>query len=343
MQTSEFSYELPGELIAFKAAEPRDSARMLVVDRSRGTLSHRHVRDLPEYLKPGDALARNNSRVVPAHLNGRRRATGGGWSGLFLRAIDSEHWEILAKTRGRPKIGEWLDVHGGLGLCLTARTMSGSLIVRPDQQEDAFQLLDRFGLTPLPPYIGMGRLSAEDAARYQTVFAKIPGSVAAPTAGLHFTEPLFATIAGQGVSIVDLTLHVGVGTFRPIESERIEEHALHCERAELDVYAARQLNATRAGGGRVVAVGTTSARTLETAVRDDGVFEAFLGETSIYLTPGHAFRGVDALVTNFHLPRSTLLVLVSAFAGIELIRSAYQAAIQERYRFFSYGDAMLIL
>jgi S-adenosylmethionine:tRNA ribosyltransferase-isomerase len=342
LETSAFDYDLPPELIAQSAAEPRDASRLMVVRRGSGTFEHRVFADLPGLLEPGDVLVRNNSKVVPARVVGRREATGGRWEGLYLRTLPDGSWEILAKTRGHPIIGERVIVGEGLILTLQARLGEGRWAVRPDPDEPAERILETHGTVPLPPYIRKGVESAGDRARYQTVYAEVPGSVAAPTAGLHFTPEVFGRLEARGVSLIDVTLHVGIGTFRPIEAEAIDDHVLHAESAELTAEAAEQLNRRRSEGGRIVAVGTTSARVLETAARS-GPFEPFRGETALYLKPGHAFRGVDALLTNFHLPRSSLLVLVSALAGVDLIRQAYREAVRLEYRFYSYGDAMLIL
>lgn len=342
MRTAEFDFVLPQELIAQNPVEPRDRSRLMVVHRSSGHREHRSFGELPDLLAPGDVLVRNNTRVVPARLIGRREATGGRWEGLFLRVIPERDWEILATTRGRPQPGERVVVGDGLRLVLRAND-EGRWVVRPESDEPALALLERHGAVPLPPYIRKGRESAGDRLRYQTLYASVPGAVAAPTAGLHFTEASFTRLADRGIECVDVTLHVGIGTFRPIEVEQVEDHVVHPEWAELSDASARLLNTRRAMGGRVVAVGTTSARVLETASDRDRTIRPFQGETATYIRPGHSFRGLDALVTNFHLPRSSLLVLVSALAGVEVIREAYQEAIRQRYRFYSYGDAMLIL
>ena len=323
----------------------------MVLRRGSGAIEHHVFADLPMLLAPGDLLVRNNTRVVPARLLGRRAATGGKWEGLFLRVIPgTDCWEILATTRGKPVVGETVVVNRNAGdseslrLTLIAKGEAGYWTVHPESTEPPAALLERFGQLPLPPYIRQGREEPGDRPRYQTVFARVPGSSAAPTAGLHFTDAVFAGLSARGVERCDLTLHVGPGTFRPIEAERIEDHVLHSEWAELPPETASALNAARARGGRIVAVGTTSTRTLETAAASGrGDFRPFQGETALYLRPGHQFRAVDALITNFHLPRSSLIVLVSAFAGIELTRAAYAEAVRERYRFYSYGDAMLIL
>ncbi len=345
-------FDLPEDLIAQHPVEPRDRSRLIVVDREAGTIEHRTFADLPELLDSGDVLVRNDTRVVPARLLGRRESTGGRWEGLFLRecADSSGSWEILAQTRGRPRVGERVIVGEGLVLSLESRGETGCWIVRPVAEgsravnagESALALLERHGQTPLPPYIRGGREFSGDRGSYQTVYARRPGSAAAPTAGLHFTDELLGRLAARGVAFVDVTLHVGPGTFRPITAERIEDHVMHAEWAELTASAVDVLNDRRRQGGRIVAVGTTSARTLETAALDGGL-RPFTGETRLFIRPGHAFRGLDALVTNFHLPRSSLLVLVAALAGEGLIRAAYEEAIRERYRFFSYGDAMLIV
>ncbi len=342
MDTASFDFDLPDHLIAQEAVEPRDQSRLMVVRRATKTWEHRVFADLPDLLEPGDVLVRNNTRVVPARIVGQRAATGGRWEGLYLRTLTDGAWEILAKTRGNPAIGERVVVGQGLSLALEAKLGEGRWRVQPDSDQAAESLLQIHGSIPLPPYIRKGVESLGDRARYQTVYAEVPGSVAAPTAGLHFTPEVFDRLDARGIARVDLTLHVGIGTFRPIEAERIDDHVLHAERAELTREAAETLNRKRAEGAKIVAVGTTSARTLETASRS-GRFEPFSGETALYLKPGHAFQGVDALVTNFHLPRSSLLVLVSALAGVDLIHAAYQEAIRRQYRFYSYGDSMLIL
>jgi S-adenosylmethionine:tRNA ribosyltransferase-isomerase len=342
METSAFDFHLPEALIAQEPVEPRDRSRLMVVRRESGTIEHHVFAELPDLLARGDVLVRNNSRVVPARLVGHREATGGRWEGLYLRSEPAGQWQVLAKTRGRPELGERVRVGEGLSLRLVERLDDGRWLVAPDSQESVDVLLARHGQVPLPPYIRKGVEGEGDRQRYQTVYAEVPGSVAAPTAGLHFTPSVFQGLDARGIGVVDLTLHVGIGTFRPIETERIEEHTLHAESAVLTPETADLLNRRREAGGRIVAVGTTSTRVLEAAAVS-GRYEPFTGETSLYLRPGHVFRGVQALVTNFHLPRSSLLVLVSALAGVELIREAYARAIENDYRFYSYGDAMLIL
>jgi S-adenosylmethionine:tRNA ribosyltransferase-isomerase len=357
LQTAAFDFLLPDELIAQSPAEPRHKSRLMVVHRGTGRWEHHGFETLPQWLSPGDVLVRNNTRVIPARLLGHREATGGRWEGLYLRDRPGGTWEVLATCRGKPAAGEHVIVGQGLRLELVARGEAGRWIVRPEALgqgngagADATTLLQQHGRVPLPPYIRKGREGPGDRHQYQTVYAQVPGAVAAPTAGLHFTDDLFCRLTARGVASVDCTLHVGLGTFRPIEAECIEDHRLHSEWAELTPSAAAALNRTRLLGGRIVAVGTTSARVLETAAYagadagdPGGTLHAFAGETELYLRPGHTFRGLDALITNFHLPRSSLLVLVAALAGLDLIRAAYAEAIRQRYRFYSYGDAMLIL
>jgi S-adenosylmethionine:tRNA ribosyltransferase-isomerase len=323
----------------------------MVIDRRRGAWEHRVFADLPQLLDPRDVLVRNDTRVVPARLVGHRESTGGRWEGLFLRELPGGAWEVMARTRGRPTTGDRVVVGQGLVLALEARGEGGCWMVRPivesagthagEASRATLALLERHGETPLPPYIRRGREATGDRVAYQTVYARRPGSAAAPTAGLHFTDDVFGRLAERGIACVDLTLHVGPGTFRPITAERLEDHVMHAEWAELPAEAVGVLEQRRGQGGRIVAVGTTSARTLETAAAS-GAFQPFAGETRLFIRPGHAFHGLDALITNFHLPRSSLLVLVAALAGADLIRAAYDEAIRCRYRFFSYGDAMLI-
>ncbi len=346
MLASMFDFALPDELIAQHPQEPRDGSRLMVVDRRRGCWHHRKFAVLADLLDPGDLLVRNNTQVIPARLVGRRVETGGRWEGLFLCDRGDGTWEMLATTRGRPRPGEIVMVGQGLNLRLEAHGIAGQWTVRPlcggGDKAPAFTLLEQHGQIPLPPYIRRRRDTPGDRESYQTLYAQRPGSVAAPTAGLHFTKELFARLAGREITWVDLTLHVGLGTFRSIESERLEDHVMHSEWAELSFQAVAEILSRQQRGGRVVAVGTTSARTLETAA-ESGTLRPFAGETRLFIKPGHQFRGFDALITNFHLPRSSLLVLVSAFAGLDLIQAAYAEAIRCRYRFFSYGDAMLIL
>jgi S-adenosylmethionine:tRNA ribosyltransferase-isomerase len=343
-----YDYDLPPELIAQQALADRAAARLLVVHRATGTLEHRQIRDLPELLAPGDLVVVNDTRVVPARLIGRRAATGGAWEGLFLRVDETTGlWQILAHTRGRPALGEsvaLVDRTGAEGatLELVGRGLGGTWLVRPSVAGPAEEVLARVGRVPLPGYIRGGDEQHGDLERYQTVFARAAGSAAAPTAGLHFTPDLLAALAARGIGRADVTLHVGIDTFRPITAERLDDHPMHTEWCACPEPTAAAIRATKARGGRVVAVGTTAMRTLETAARS-GAVSAWSGPTDLFIRPGFSFHAVDCLLTNFHLPRTTLLVLVSTFASRELIQAAYAEAIRERYRFLSYGDAMLIL
>lgn len=342
-----YDYHLPRELIAQQPLKQRQDARLLVVNRGAGSIEHSHMRDLPEHLAAGDALVLNNTRVIPARLVGRRERTGARWTGLFLEADADGNWQVLSKTRGKLEAGEAIaivswDVRQELRLRLLAKLDGGIWAVRPEPMGDALPLLEKVGRVPLPPYIRDGEMTEADRQAYQTVFAREPGAVAAPTAGLHFTEDLFAQLKTRGVLREFVTLHVGIGTFRPINVPRLEEHVMHHEWCSLSREVAERLEAARARGGRIVAVGTTVVRTLETAATS-GKLTPFTGATNLFIRPPYQFRGVDALLTNFHLPKSTLLILVRTFGGDDLIRRAYDTAIREGYRFFSYGDAMLIV
>jgi S-adenosylmethionine:tRNA ribosyltransferase-isomerase len=357
-----FDYELPANLIAQEPITPRDAARLLVVRRHDAAISHHQVRDLADLLRPGDLLVFNNTRVVPARLYGTRARTGGKWEGLFLRVTEAGLWELMCQTRGRLTAGEVVTVPGeagcltpaderqaasghGLTLKLVETTAAGTWLVRPDRPDSWLDLLDTFGHVPLPPYIRGGRDQPTDRERYQTVFAQAPGAVAAPTAGLHFTPDLLDELSRRGIQHTFVTLHVGAGTFRPIGVEDVTRHVMHAEWGELSAEAADAIAGCKRRGTRIIAVGTTTVRVLETAAAQHASAEVapWSGETRVYIHPPHRFRLVDALLTNFHLPRSSLLVLVSAFAGIDLIRRAYEIAIADRYRFYSYGDAMLIV
>jgi len=342
-----YDYELPRELIAQEPLADRSAARLLVVDRATGALQHRHVRDLPGILRPGDLIVVNDTRVVPARLVGRREQTGGRWEGLFLRVdAASGAWQLLASTRGRPSLGErvMLTDRGGadgVRITLVGRAEGGTWLAVPDVAEPFPAVLARVGRVPLPGYIRGGAEEEDDVERYQTVFAREAGAAAAPTAGLHFTEPLLAELAARGIGRASVTLHVGLDTFRPITADRLEDHPMHTEWCECPGETVDAIAATRARGGRVVAVGTTAARTLETAARG-GAVAAWSGPTDLFIRPGFQFRAVDCLLTNFHMPRTTLMVLVSTFSSRGLIAAAYEEAIRQRYRFLSYGDAMLI-
>jgi S-adenosylmethionine:tRNA ribosyltransferase-isomerase len=338
-----FDYDLPAHLIAQEPCPERDRSRLLVVHRGAGVLVHHVFCDLPELLAPGDLLVLNDTRVLPARLLGWRAETGGKWEGLFLRTVGDRLWEILCQTGGRLREGETIRLDAGSAqLRLVRKTPEGHWLVRPDGGGTAADLLARFGHVPLPPYIRRDSPVAADRDRYQTVYARQAGAVAAPTAGLHFTPRLLDRLRERGIESTFVTLHVGLGTFRPVQEEDPRNHKMHSEWGEVSAAAVQAIQRCRSRGGRVVAVGTTSVRLLET-VAAGGELQAWSGETDLYIYPPFRFRLVDALVTNFHLPRSTLLLLVSAFAGPELIRQAYQAAIEQEYRFYSYGDAMLIL
>ena len=339
-----YDYFLPTELIAQEPLPNRSDARLLVVDRSTQSFEHRHVRDLPQFLQPQDCLVLNDTKVVPARLVGKRTRTGGRWEGLFLQPVESNLWQIIGKTRGKMQPKETVQLYSPdgqseLNIEFVAKNEDGTWFVRPHLAGTPALLLDRIGWTPIPPYIRGGKPLAYDKERYQTVYAAHSGSIAAPTAGLHITPELLATVKQQGTALTSVTLHVGVGTFKPITAENIEEHHMHSEWCSLSAESAATLRQCRAGGGRIVAVGTTSVRTLESASDSLAPFE---GATSLFIRPPYHFRNVDMLLTNFHFPKSTLLILVRTFGGDELIRKAYQEAIQHKYRFFSYGDAMLI-
>jgi S-adenosylmethionine:tRNA ribosyltransferase-isomerase len=345
-----YNYDLPAELIATEPLPRRDASRLLVVDRGTGRLEHRSVADLPEILRPGDRLVLNDTRVVPARLFGARKATGGKWEGLFLEVDASGRWRLIGHSGGKLQAGDALVIAPAhrteslerLELTLVECDAEGIWTAVPGSSQSAVELLEQFGTVPLPPYIRRKRGADLDWDRYQTAYARRPGAVAAPTAGLHFTPELLDRCEGRGIPRAFVTLHVGIGTFRPISAQRLSEHAMHAEWCELSPETCDKLNATRAAGGRIVAVGTTTVRTLETAFRD-GSFAAWSGPTNLFIRPPYRFGGVDCLLTNFHLPRSTLFVLVSALAGLDLMRQAYAEAVREHYRFYSYGDAMLIL
>lgn len=343
MRTDQFDFDLPPELIAQHPCRERDRSRLMVVDRADGSLQHRTFIELADLLNPGDLLVLNDTRVLPARLLGKRARTGGAWEGLFLGCSEDGAWELLCQTRGRLTEGEAIQVEpGDLVLTLTSKTPEGHWLARPSKPGAAAELLAAHGHTPLPPYIRKGRADAADKERYQTVFARRPGAVAAPTAGLHFTPQVFDSIERRSIAWTFITLHVGLGTFQPIQVENIAEHTMHCEWGELPAGAVEAIANYRRRGNRVVAVGTTSVRVLETAAAA-GPLRPWSGDTELFIHPPYNFKAVDALVTNFHLPRSSLLLLVSAFAGIDLMKRAYKTAIDERYRFYSYGDAMLIL
>ena len=341
MKTSDFDYDLPEELIAQTPMEPRDHSRLLVVHRKDGTLEHRHFYDIIEYLKPGDALVINETRVIPARLLGVKEETGVPVEVLLLRRENATDWEALVRPGRRLKPGTVCSFGDGILRCEILENVSetGGRKVRFRYEGVFEELLDRLGEMPLPPYI---HEKLADPERYQTVYAKEEGSAAAPTAGLHFTPELLERIREKGVTIVPVLLHVGLGTFRPVKAENLENHEMHSEFCQVTPEAAETLNRIREAGGRIVCVGTTSVRTLETMAEDGGRIRPGAGETSIFIYPGVKIKAVDALITNFHLPQSTLLMLVSAFLGREEALRIYREAVRERYRFFSFGDAMLI-
>jgi S-adenosylmethionine:tRNA ribosyltransferase-isomerase len=342
-----FDYSLPPERVAQQPAASRSDARLMVIDRSRDKIEHWHVRDLPELLRAGDALVVNNTRVVPARIVGYRVATGGRWEGLFLCATSSGEWRLVCKTRGKlhpPEAIRLITPEAGddVKLWLLEQRDDGVWLARVESDEPPFAVLERIGRVPLPPYIRKGEMLESDRANYQTVFASVAGAVAAPTAGLHFTPELLRKLTERGIYRYDVTLHVGLDTFRPITAPTPELYKMHSEWCEITGETAAALRDCRAAGGRIVAVGTTSVRVLETAAKF-GELGGWSGNTDLFIRPPYDFRAIDALVTNFHLPRTTLLLLVSAFAGENLLRRAYELAIRDGYRFYSYGDAMLIV
>ena len=342
-----YAYDLPVSLIAQEPLNNRVDARLMVVDRESGAIDHRYIRDLPELLSPNDHLVLNNTRVVPARLIGFRSSSGGKWQGLFLSTDENGCWKILCKTRGKLAMGEQITLRDREGrenqkLRLIEQREGGVWIALPEPQGELMDILDRVGRVPLPHYIRGGEMLESDFKNYQTVYARTPGSVAAPTAGLHFTKDLLRQLESAQVRFAPVTLHVGLDTFRPISVESLENHVMHTEWVEITRESADQLNRCRADGHRTIAVGTTSVRVLESVVQR-GPLQAWRGTTDLFIRPPYQFRAVDALLTNFHLPRSTLLVLVRTFGGDELIQRAYQEAIENEYRFYSYGDAMLIV
>ena len=349
-QLSNYDYELPEKLIAGEPLAQRDESRLLTLNRRTGKIGHQTVQDLPRLLDPGDCLVLNDTQVIPARLLGRRIATGGQWEGLYLATTETGAWKLIVQTRGKLQVGERMaivptqDAPCGEELLLTLldRKPGGIWVADVAIRADALELLQRFGTLPLPPYLRRKLATETDWQRYQTTYARRPGAVAAPTAGLHFTPELLAACQERGISQTYVTLHVGIGTFRPISVQNLSEHHMHAEWCEVPAATSELLKQTREAGGRIIAIGTTTVRTLESAARF-GSNRPWSGETDLFIRPPYEFQAVDGLLTNFHLPKSTLLVLISAFAGTELIKKAYAAAIQEKYRFYSYGDAMLIL
>ena len=340
MKTSDFYYDLPEELIAQTPLERRDASRLMVLDRRTGEVTHRHFYDIVEYLQPGDCLVMNDSRVLPARLMGHR-PTGGVVEVLLLRDLGDKCWECLCKPGRKMQPGNQV-IFGDGELTATVREVreDGNRVVEFHYEGIFLEILERLGKMPLPPYI---KAELKDQERYQTVYSREVGSAAAPTAGLHFTQELLDKIRAKGVSTAFVTLHVGLGTFRPVKAEEITDHHMHSELCMMNQETADLLNATRARGGRIICVGTTSCRTLESLVNPDGSFCAGSKWTEIFIYPGYTFKAMDGLITNFHLPESTLVMLVSAFAGREHILAAYKQAVAQRYRFFSFGAAMCIL
>jgi S-adenosylmethionine:tRNA ribosyltransferase-isomerase len=346
-ELDQFDYDLPKNLIAQEPLANRVDARLMLVDRARREIAHHHVRDLPELLRAGDCLTLNDTRVVPARLVGYRTSTKGRWEGLFLNAEPSGAWQVLCKARGKLVPGETIQLldrltREDIQLSLIAKSEEGVWLVRPPEDEPALKLLERIGRVPLPKYIRHGEMVDADMQRYQTVFAKHNGSVAAPTAGLHFSPDLLDRLQAAKIGIARVTLHVGMDTFRPIKAVHLNQHVMHSEWGRIDAANVERLTLARKAKGRIVAVGTTSVRVLETAA-SDGVLRPWEGQTQLFIRPPYRFRAVDCLLTNFHLPRTTLLVLVRTFGGDELIRHAYEEAVRNEYRFYSYGDAMLIV
>lgn len=339
MNKSDFDFYLPEELIAQTPLEKRDTSRLLHLDKQTGEIEHKHFYDIKQYLHAGDCLVLNNSRVLPARLIGSR-PTGGAVELVLLKDIGDNRWECLSRPGRKTKPGQEL-IFGNSELTAVVQevTLGGNRIVKFSYEGIFLEILERLGKMPLPPYI---KEELQDSERYQTVYSKELGSAAAPTAGLHFTKELLAEIADMGVKICYVTLHVGLGTFRPVKADKIEDHQMHSEFCIVPEETAETVNAVKRAGGRVIAVGTTSCRTLESFTTQDGILQATSGWTNIFIYPGYKFKCIDALITNFHLPESTLIMLVSALAGREHILNAYNTAVKQRYRFFSFGDAMFI-
>ncbi len=340
MKTSDFYYDLPPELIAQTPLEKRDESRLLCLDKATGEWSHHHFYELPDFLRAGDCLILNNSRVLPARLLGHRLPGGGACEVLLLWDKGDKVWECLVRPGKHLREGARVSFGDGELTAEIAEVLpDGNRLVRFDYNGIFLEVLERLGKMPLPPYI---KEELQDQERYQTVYSKVNGSAAAPTAGLHFTPELLERIAAKGVGVGYVTLHVGLGTFRPVKEDEIEQHDMHSEYCTIPQETADLINRTKANGGRVICVGTTSCRTIESWAGEDGTMTATGGWTNIYIYPGYRFKVMDALVTNFHLPESTLIMLVSALAGREHVLAAYEEAVRERYRFFSFGDAMFI-
>ena len=350
MRVDDFYFDLPPDRIALRPARPRDAARLLLVEG--GAISDRAMLDLPDLLAPGDVLVFNNTRVIPAQLEGRRGASvdglksrpGAGIGATLHKREDSRSWWAFVRNARRVRIGDMIDFGEGVHASAVERDQAGAILLSFHGDDPVEALLDRAGKMPLPPYIASKRpADADDDDDYQTMFAQEKGAVAAPTASLHFTDRLVAAVDARGIARETLTLHVGAGTFLPVKVANTADHRMHSEWGRIDAATAARLNAARAAGGRLVAVGTTALRLLESAAADDGTLHAFEGDTAIFITPGYRFKVVDGLMTNFHLPRSTLFMLVSALMGLELMKEVYAHAIENEYRFYSYGDASLLL
>ena len=340
MKTSDFDYDLPKELIAQDPLEDRSASRLMVLHRKSGTIEHRVFHDIVEYLRPGDCLVRNNTKVIPARLFGMREDTGATIELLLLKRRENDVWETLVKPGKKAKPGTVIDFGDGILTGTVIETVDdGNRLIQFSYEGIFEEILDRLGQMPLPPYITH---QLKDKNRYQTVYAKNEGSAAAPTAGLHFTKELLAQIQEMGVKIAHVTLHVGLGTFRPVKVSNVLDHHMHSEFYRIEEDAANMINETKKNGGRIICVGTTSCRTIESAAAEDGTIRACSGWTDIFIYPGYQFKILDCLITNFHLPESTLVMLVSALAGREHVLTAYEEAIRQRYRFFSFGDAMFI-
>lgn len=339
MKTSDFYFDLPEELIAQTPLERRDGSRLLTLDKVTGETQHRHFYDLPSLLRPGDCLVLNDSRVLPARLLGRRSG-GGACEVLLLIDRGDRVWECLVRPGKKLRTGAKISFgEGELTAEVVGEVEGGNRLVRFDYQGIFLETLERLGKMPLPPYI---KEELQDGERYQTVYSKVVGSAAAPTAGLHFTQELLEQVKSMGVKVCYVTLHVGLGTFRPVKAENLDDHEMHSEYCVISQETADVINQTKAQGGRVICVGTTSCRTIESWANEDGTMEAKAGWTNIFIYPGYRFKVLDALITNFHLPESTLIMLVSALAGREHVLAAYEEAVREKYRFFSFGDAMFI-
>lgn len=341
MKVTDFDYELPDELIAQDPLENRSESRLMVLDKVTGKITHKHFYDITEYINENDCLVINNTKVIPARLYGVKEDTGAAIEILLLKRIDADTWECLTRPGKKARSGARIVFGDRL---LTGEIVDvveeGNRLIRFEYEGIFEEILDKLGEMPLPPYITH---KLEDKSRYQTVYAKYDGSAAAPTAGLHFTPELIQKIRDMGVKIAEVTLHVGLGTFRPVKVENVLEHHMHSEYYEIDKEACDIINSTRANGGRVISVGTTSTRTVESAADENGILTPKKGDTDIFIYPGYNFKVVDSLITNFHLPQSTLIMLVSALTGRENVLAAYEEAVKERYRFFSFGDAMLII